>query len=105
MNEELGVAFQLPRPVSPPGAAQSLYLYPYPRSTSRARNSLQPRASSPRPHPPSPLGSHWVRSAQIRSGDGSAHNQDWREEATPTWRDRLGLVSPQMGAGTAPGRC
>ncbi|MBV98057.1 Argininosuccinate lyase, partial [Eschrichtius robustus] len=39
------------------------------------------------------------RSAQSRSGDGSAHSWGWRAEATPTGPGRLGLVRPSIGGG------
>ncbi|KAJ8798732.1 hypothetical protein J1605_016535, partial [Eschrichtius robustus] len=43
------------------------------------------------------------RSAQSRSGDGSAHSWGWRAEATPTGPGRLGLVRPSIGGGDSAG--
>lgn len=98
MNKESVVAFHLPCPVSPPGTAQSLYLYPYPGSPSRAWKSAA--LSTVAQVPPfqsltlslGPLSPNQLR-RRLRPQPGL------EGEATPTWRGRLGLVGPPMGGG------
>ena len=104
MNEESGVAFHLSCPVSPPGAAQSLYLYPFPGSpgpgTVCSLEHCRPGTTLPVPYPLT-----GAAQAQIRSGDGSATTRIGGGRQRPPGEAAWDWCVHRLEAGTAPSRC